>query len=197
MIKPSQWKRYYVLQYTCIDSMIVLMLTLVLYVIRYSMFVYTYFLRASLVNVCPLDNCLSGVRNSVKQLDLHKNGTIDADLVGVHSLRAGGAMALKLLPGEADRTIQTYGRWSWTTLFLDYIHNQIAHLSKSISTKISTQFIFTNIANIKQPPDDQPRQWGRAYTSSVAPHEMVTCLHPQENQARVWYKNFCSDLPLS
>ena len=37
----------------------------------------------------------SGVRNSVKELGLHKNG-IDADLVGVHSLRAGGAMAMKL-----------------------------------------------------------------------------------------------------
>jgi len=97
----------------------------------------------------------SGVRNSVKQLDLHKNG-IDADLVGVHSLRAGGAMALKL-SGASDTTIQKYGRWSSTT-FLDYIHNQIAHLSKSISTKMSTRFVFTNIANIEQPPENLTRQ---------------------------------------
>ena len=74
----------------------------------------------------------SGVRTSVKQLDLHKNG-IDANLVGVHSLHAGGAIALKLAAGESDTTIQKYGRWSSTT-FLDYIHNQITHLSKSIST---------------------------------------------------------------
>ena len=46
----------------------------------------------------------SGVRNSVKQLKLHKNG-INADLVGVRSLWAGGAMALKL-SGEDDTTIQ-------------------------------------------------------------------------------------------
>ena len=97
----------------------------------------------------------SGVRNSVKQLNLHKNG-IDADLVGVHSLRAGGAMALKL-SGESDTTIQKYGRWSSTT-FLDYIHNQIAHLSNSISTKMSTRFIFTNIANIEKPPENITRQ---------------------------------------
>ena len=92
----------------------------------------------------------TGVRTSVKQLNLHKNG-IDPDLVGVHSLRAGGAMALKLA-GENDTTIQKYGRWSSTT-FLDYIHNQIAHLSKSISTKMSTKFTFTNIANIEPPPN--------------------------------------------
>ena len=36
-----------------------------------------------------------GVRTSVKTLQLDKNG-IDPDLVGVHSLRAGGTMALKL-----------------------------------------------------------------------------------------------------
>ena len=46
----------------------------------------------------------SGVRNSVKELGLHKNG-IDADLVGVHSLQAGGAMAMKLA-GETDTTIK-------------------------------------------------------------------------------------------
>ena len=43
-------KRYYVLQYTCIDSMIVLMLTLVLYVIRYHvwcLFILTFYARPS------------------------------------------------------------------------------------------------------------------------------------------------------
>ncbi len=62
-----------------------------------------------------------------------------------------GAMALKL-SGKNDTTIQKYGRWSSTT-FLDYIHTQIAHLSKSISTKMSTKFTFTNIANIEKPPN--------------------------------------------
>ena len=95
----------------------------------------------------------SGVRNSVKELGLHKNG-IDADLVGVHSLRAGGAMAMKLA-GETDTTIKKYGRWSSNT-WLDYIHNQIAHLAKNnVSTKMSTRFTFTNIANIEKPPNLQ------------------------------------------
>jgi hypothetical protein len=46
----------------------------------------------------------SAVRASVKTLELHKNG-IDPDLVGVHSLRAGGAMALKL-QGVSDTHYQ-------------------------------------------------------------------------------------------
>ena len=62
----------------------------------------------------------SSVRRSVKILDLHKNG-IDPDLVGVHSLRAGGATALKL-QGISDTIIQKQGRWTSMT-FLQYIHN--------------------------------------------------------------------------
>ena len=90
-----------------------------------------------------------GVRTSVKILKLDKNG-IDPDLVGVHSLRAGGAMALKL-QGVSDTIIQKQGRWTSMT-FLQYIHNQIAHLSKTLSTKMSTRLTFTNIANIEKVP---------------------------------------------
>ena len=89
----------------------------------------------------------TGVRASVRHLGLDKNG-IDPDLVGVHSLRAGGAMAMKL-QGIADTTIQKQGRWTSMT-FLQYIHNQIAHLSKDLSTKMSTKLTFTNIANIEK-----------------------------------------------
>ena len=60
------------------------------------------------------------LRLAVQTLGLHKNG-IDADLVGPHSLRAGGAMALKLT-GADDTTIMKMGRWSGLT-FLQYIHN--------------------------------------------------------------------------
>jgi hypothetical protein len=80
-------------------------------------------------------------------LELHKNG-IDPDLVGVHSLRAGGAMALKL-QGVSDTTIKKQGRWTSMT-FLQYIHNQIAHLSKDLSTKMSTNLTFINVASIEQ-----------------------------------------------
>ena len=69
---------------------------------------------------------------------------IDPDLIGAHSLRAGGAMALKL-HGYDDTTIMKMGRWTSLT-FLQYIHNQIAHLSKDISSKMSIPLPFVNIA---------------------------------------------------
>ena len=65
------------------------------------------------------------IRQTVADLHLDQQG-IDPDLVGAHSLRAGGAMALKL-HGFDDTTIMKMGRWTSLT-FLMYIHNQIAHL---------------------------------------------------------------------
>ena len=91
---------------------------------------------------------IDGIRTAVRSLQLHKNG-IEADLVGAHSLRAGGAMALKL-NGSDDTTIMKMGRWSGLT-FLQYIHNQIAHISTGLSNKMSTTIDFINIAAIEQP----------------------------------------------
>ena len=52
---------------------------------------------------------IDGLRNAVHLLNLHKNG-IDADLVGSHSLRAGGgAMTLVTLTGANDTTIMKMG----------------------------------------------------------------------------------------
>jgi hypothetical protein len=51
---------------------------------------------------------ITSIRQAVLEVDLHKHG-IDPDIVGVHSLRAGGAMALKLA-GESDTTIMKLGR---------------------------------------------------------------------------------------
>ena len=87
------------------------------------------------------------VRTSTKLLKLNKQA-IDPDLVGAHSLRAGGAMALKL-NGYDDTVIMKMGRWRSTT-FLQYIHNQIAHLSKDVSKKMSMKLPFVNIAAIEQ-----------------------------------------------
>jgi hypothetical protein len=89
---------------------------------------------------------LLSITQAVKSLRLHNNG-IDADLVGPHSLRAGGAMALKLT-GNDDTTIMKMGRWSGLT-FLQYIHNQIAHISVGLSDKMSTRLEFINIAAIE------------------------------------------------
>ena len=86
---------------------------------------------------------VSAVRDTAKTLNLHRQA-IDPDLVGAHSLRAGGAMALKL-HGYDDTTIMKMGRWTSLT-FLQYIHNQIAHLSKDISAKMSIPLPFVNVA---------------------------------------------------
>ena len=74
---------------------------------------------------------------------------IDPDLLGSHSLRAGGAMALKL-QNYADTTIQKLGRWSSTT-WLQYIHTQIAHLVKGVASNMSVDLPFYNIAFIEAP----------------------------------------------
>ena len=87
------------------------------------------------------------VRKVANTLKLQSSG-IDLDLIGSHSLRAGGAMALKL-HGYEDTTIKKMGRWTSLT-FLQYIHNQIAHLSKDISKKMSMELPFINIAAIEQ-----------------------------------------------
>ena len=89
---------------------------------------------------------ITTIRSATEKLGLKSRG-IDPDLVGVHSLRAGGAMALKLR-GQSDTTIQKVGRWSSTT-FLQYIHNQIAHLSVDLSEYMSEPLPFTNIAAIE------------------------------------------------
>ena len=89
---------------------------------------------------------INAIRTSVTQLQLHKSG-IDPNLVGVHSLRAGGAMALKLT-GKSDTTIMKIGRWSGLT-FLQYVHNQIAHLSHNLSRDMDRSLPFLNIAAIE------------------------------------------------
>jgi hypothetical protein len=86
------------------------------------------------------------LRAAAKTLKLQKQA-IDPDLIGAHSLRSGGAMALKL-HGYDDTTIRKMGRWTSDT-FLQYIHNQIAHLSKDISKNMSMALPFLNIAAIE------------------------------------------------
>eukprot|EP00978_Attheya_sp_CCMP212_P045877 scaffold364507_cov33-Attheya_sp.AAC.1 len=56
------------------------------------------------------DDIVKGVRLAVIALDLPKAG-IKAEQVGSHSLRAGGAMAMKLNGSDCD-TIRKFGRWN-------------------------------------------------------------------------------------
>jgi hypothetical protein len=87
------------------------------------------------------------VRTSAKLLNLGDQG-IDPDLIGAHSLRAGGAMALRL-HGYDDTTIMKMGRWTSLT-FMQYIHNQIAHLAEDMSRQMSIALPFLNIASIER-----------------------------------------------
>jgi len=86
------------------------------------------------------------IRLAASSLKLDESG-IDSDLLGVHSLRAGGAMALKL-HGFSDTIIKKFGRWSSLT-FLEYIHNQIAHLSFGVAAHMSVPLPFVNIAVVE------------------------------------------------
>jgi hypothetical protein len=101
---------------------------------------------AEWLQVTPGD-MIKQLRHAVRSSGLIHRG-IAPDLVGVHSLRAGGAMALKLT-GSSDTTIMKMGRWTSLT-FLNYIHEQIAHLSADLSQQMSTQLEFTNIAAIER-----------------------------------------------
>ena len=86
------------------------------------------------------------VRTSTKQLKLHHK-CIDPVLDVSHSLREGGAMALKFY-GYDYTTIKTFGRWNILT-FLQYMHNQIIHISKDFPKKMSIALPFLNIAAIE------------------------------------------------
>ena len=85
---------------------------------------------------------VTAVRTATTTLQL-QHQAIDPNLVGAHSLRAGGATALKLA-GASDIDIKKYGRWSSLT-FTQYIHTQIAHLSSGVSSKMSKVVPFVNI----------------------------------------------------
>ena len=63
--------------------------------------------------------------------------------VSSHSLRSGGAMALKL-NRETDSTIKIMGRWSSNT-FITYIHSQIGALTAGLSIKIAREIMFHNV----------------------------------------------------
>ena len=65
------------------------------------------------------------------------------DRVSSHSLRAGGAMALKL-NGSDSETIMRVGRWTSLT-YLTYIHTQISALYMGLSALMATKIIFQNV----------------------------------------------------
>lgn len=89
---------------------------------------------------------LREIRYATTCLKLREKG-IEPDLIGNHSLRAGGAMALKL-NNYPDSTIQKIGRWKSST-WLMYMHNQIAHVSTGVAKAMSRPLPFPNIGYIE------------------------------------------------
>ncbi len=63
--------------------------------------------------------------------------------VSLHSLRAGGATAMKL-SHTMDSMIMWIGRWTSLT-YLTYIPSQIGALSAGVARKMSQQFTFQNV----------------------------------------------------
>ena len=76
--------------------------------------------RSSTWEHVQLADMIAVVLTATKQLKLHHH-RIDLDLVGSHSLQAGGTMALKI-NGCDDTTIKTFDRWT-SLNSLKYIHN--------------------------------------------------------------------------
>lgn len=109
------------------------------------------------VATCPI--------NKVQHSDGHTTGVTDRDIgaavrwgatcdgllargytlnrISSHSLRAGGAMAMKL-SGASDSTIMRVGRWTSLT-YLTYIHTQIGALTAGVAWRMSTAFKFQNV----------------------------------------------------
>jgi integrase len=65
--------------------------------------------------------------------------------VSAHSLRASGAMALRLNDVGED-LIKKLGRWSSST-WLTYIHAQISSLSAGLSERMTIHHVFYNVGN--------------------------------------------------
>jgi integrase len=83
------------------------------------------------------------VKTAARALHLDKQG-FPPESVSSHSLRAGGAMAMHLNGIDRD-TIRKQGRWSSDT-FLMYIHEQISAFSAGLSSRMSRDIGWFNIA---------------------------------------------------
>lgn len=97
--------------------------------------------------VSPGIHVLSGditrlVKHGATATNLAAEG-YDLKRVNTHSLRASGAMALKL-QGVADSTIMKIGRWTGLT-FPTYIHAQIGALNIGLAEQMAAHVRFVNV----------------------------------------------------
>ena len=97
------------------------------------------------------------IKELVSQLGLARFG-YNRSNVSSHSLRAGGAMAMKL-NGIDSVTIKKHGRWSSNT-FMDYIHEQIGAFTVGLAARMSLYIPFRNVSTnqcnpkLTEPLDD-------------------------------------------
>ena len=82
------------------------------------------------------------VRLEVVDLKLTERG-LPPGRVGLHSLQAGGAVALAV-NGKSRNMIKNIGWWSSNT-FLMYVHEQISHLTVGVAESMATPFLLTNV----------------------------------------------------
>ena len=83
------------------------------------------------------------VKLIARKINMHSKG-FPINCIGSHSLKAEGAMTLKL-NGINTVLIKKYGHWTSDT-FITYIHEQIAHLAAGVSTAMTTNLAFHNVA---------------------------------------------------
>ena len=92
------------------------------------------------------------VKYAATALDYRERG-IPIDRVDTHSLRYGGACALKL-SGHSDMEIMKQGRWSpMSTVFTEYIQQQLSTFSVGFTTYMSHIAKFTNMEGTKHNDD--------------------------------------------
>jgi hypothetical protein len=82
------------------------------------------------------------VREAARLTGLTDHGYV-LKRIGAHSLRASGAMAMKLNNVDAE-TIKKVGRWTSST-FLIYIHSQIAALNAGLAQRMVRPVYFQNV----------------------------------------------------
>jgi len=83
---------------------------------------------------------VSAVRMAAKALKLH-DCEIEPGIIRAHSLRAGGAMGLKIT-GYSDSTIRKIGRWIFDS--------QISKFYEGVAQKMGTPIDYHNIVFIEE-----------------------------------------------
>ena len=101
------------------------------------------------------------LRRVVDIMDASELGFTSSE-IGTHSIRSGGAMAMKLA-GIDDTTIKLLGRWR-SDSFLLYIRKQVLQFSSKVSTRMLENEIFMHI------PEFSMHNYPPSIISMASPH---------------------------